>query len=150
MSVPTQWSPVFPEAPPLQTGVKAVQWEVHKEGLMWAVPVKGPKPTPASGFALTGRFEARPLAPAPAELQPAIESTLKAHGSEEYRLVARELKNLTGMDGEPTSLWTLSGPPQDARAQSADNGNYGWNELWEPRADGMRLVTPIYHWTCCD
>ncbi|WP_309895955.1 hypothetical protein [Archangium sp.] len=116
---PSEWFPILSEAPPVRTRTKAVEYPAACNTRYWALPLLDHKPPNTFEFALSRKTESRPIPPASAELQSAIQGVLKAHAPAEHRLLAKSiLEDVRDNSGrEPTTVWSDPRPPQDAPAR---------------------------------
>ncbi|WP_375766287.1 hypothetical protein NR798_31915 [Archangium gephyra] len=119
VSGPSEWFPILPEAAPIRTQTKAIEYTGSCGTPYQALPLLNQEPPNPTGFALSKKTEARPIAEAPAELQSAIQGVLKAQAPDESRLLAKQLRASSWYTGEedPTTLWREIRPPQDAPAR---------------------------------
>jgi hypothetical protein len=119
VSGPSQWFPIFPDASPVQTRTKSVEYPAGCDTRYWALPMVNQQPPISINVALSQKTETQPIPEAPAELQSTIQGVLKAHAPAEFRQLAKELVSGTGdtRGEDPTALWRESKPPRDGRAR---------------------------------
>lgn len=117
-SGPSQWFPILPEAPPVRTRTKAVEYPGGCDTRYWALPLVDQESPNTLHLALSQKTEVRPIPEAPAELQSALQGAVKAHAADELRALTKHLPDSGNSgDEDPTAAWKELHPPQDARAR---------------------------------